>query len=40
MYYYQVKDPLNNNVILEKQVRVSVEIHKAITKQMEELGWL
>ena len=40
MYYYQVKDPLNNNVILEKQVRVSVDLHKAITKQMEELGWL
>lgn len=40
IYYYQVKDPLNNNVILEKQARVTVAIHKAITKKMEELGWL
>jgi hypothetical protein len=41
MYYYQVKDPLNNNnVILEKQARVTVDLHKAITKKMEELGWI
>lgn len=40
IYYYQLKNPLNNNIIMEEQVNVGVELHKAITKQMEELGWL
>ena len=40
VYYYQLKDPLDGTVMLEKQVRVSVDLHKAITQQMIELGLL
>lgn len=39
-YYYKITNPLDNSVILEKQALINVYLHQAITKKMEELGWL
>ena len=40
IYYYQLKNPLNNNIIMEEPAGINSMLHKAISKKMEELGWL
>lgn len=39
-HYFEITNPIDNKVILSKESFIFLDLHKAITKQMEELGWL
>lgn len=39
-YYYNITNPFTSEVLVEKEAKINIEVHKAITKQMQELGWI
>lgn len=39
-YYYNITNPFTSEVLVEEEAKINIEVHKAITKQMEELGWI